>query len=71
MVVKLKQGIGRLIRNELDTGCISILDSRINKPRFREKVITSLPDCNITSDLEEIKQFLIKKKDTSYFENNN
>ncbi|WP_281818271.1 helicase C-terminal domain-containing protein [Vallitalea longa] len=30
MIIKLKQGVGRLIRSETDTGVTSILDSRMN-----------------------------------------
>ncbi|MFQ9704514.1 MAG: helicase C-terminal domain-containing protein [Enterocloster clostridioformis] len=29
MVIKLKQGIGRLIRSEQDRGIVSIVDSRV------------------------------------------
>lgn len=29
MIIKLKQGIGRLIRNFSDTGIVSIIDSRL------------------------------------------
>ena len=36
MIIHLKQGIGRLIRNETDTGIISIIDRRLrDDPRYR------------------------------------
>ena len=31
MIIKLKQGVGRLIRSESDKGIISIIDSRVGE----------------------------------------
>lgn len=64
MIIKLKQGIGRLIRKESDTGIVSILDSRlsekVNSP-YRHKVLASLPLPNVTESFEELKKFVDKK----------
>ncbi|WP_156778796.1 ATP-dependent DNA helicase [Clostridium formicaceticum] len=69
MLIKLKQGAGRLIRNETDTDIISILDSRAGaNGRYHEVVLVALPKCSITSDIQEIKQFLRLMKDKTYFE---
>lgn len=69
MLIKLKQGAGRLIRNETDTGIISIFDSRAGADgRYHEAVLATLPKCSITSDIQEIKQFLKLMKDKTYFE---
>lgn len=46
MLIKLRQGIGRLIRNENDKGIITILDSRIashSRKKYKDIVIKSLP----------------------------
>ena len=59
MKIKLKQGIGRLIRGKDDTGIISILDSRIE--RHLNKVLECIPTSNITYDIEDVKKFVTEK----------
>ncbi len=66
MLIKLKQGFGRLIRTETDTGCVAILDSRVNGS-YRKRVLNALPDCRVTADVAEITRFLRAKKDPVYF----
>lgn len=60
MIIKLKQGIGRLIRNFSDTGIVSIIDSRLrdNHPeRYHDITWNSLPIHRRTTDLREIDAF--------------
>ena len=60
MIIKLKQGIGRLIRNFTDTGIVCIIDRRLrDEPPERYHDITwdSLPIKNRTSSLDELKRF--------------
>lgn len=59
MKIKLKQGIGRLIRGKEDTGIVSILDSRIE--RHLNKVLECIPTSNITYNIDEVKKFVIEK----------
>ena len=47
-ILKLKQGVGRLIRNTTDTGIIVILDSRVITKRYGSMFIDSLPKCQMT-----------------------
>lgn len=47
-ILKLKQGVGRLIRNTTDTGIIVILDSRVITKRYGSMFINSLPKCQMT-----------------------
>lgn len=63
MIIKLKQGVGRLVRSENDTGIISILDSRMEKYNSRyDNIITkNLPNTNITTSLEEVRKFAERK----------
>lgn len=42
-VIKMKQGVGRLIRNEEDKGIVMILDGRIVKKGYRHTMFSSLP----------------------------
>ena len=43
-VIKMKQGVGRLIRNEEDKGIVMILDGRIIRKGYRHTMFTSLPE---------------------------
>jgi ATP-dependent DNA helicase DinG len=44
-VLKLKQGFGRLIRSQRDTGMVVILDPRVRSKPYGRIFLTSLPDC--------------------------
>jgi ATP-dependent DNA helicase DinG len=69
MLIKLKQGFGRLIRTETDTGVVAILDSRANSHgAYRERVLNALPDCPVTSDINEVTDFFKAKKKPRYFQ---
>lgn len=60
MIVKLRQGIGRLIRKDNDNGIVAILDSRIasnSNSRYKDVVFDSIPIKNISSNTEDIKKF--------------
>lgn len=60
MKIKLKQGIGRLIRGKDDRGIVSILDSRIQI--YLEKVLDCIPTSNITFNIEDVKKFVDENK---------
>lgn len=60
MIVKLKQGIGRLIRSSSDTGIVSIIDPRLrDKPpaKYRDIVWSSLPIHNRTTSIDTLRSF--------------
>jgi ATP-dependent DNA helicase DinG len=69
MLVKLKQGFGRLIRTETDTGVVAILDSRANnRGAYRERVLAALPECRVVSSTTEIKNFMRTRKSSAFFD---
>jgi ATP-dependent DNA helicase DinG len=69
MLIKLRQGVGRLIRSESDTGVISILDARAAKEgKYYHAVLDALPECRVVNQISEIVMFLQKKKGSQYFE---
>ena len=69
MLVKLRQGFGRLIRSETDSGVVAILDSRVQPDgAYRHDVLNALPSCPITSDISDVKEYIQKKKSSPYFE---
>lgn len=60
MVIRLKQGIGRLIRSEHDKGIISIIDSRVgekSKAPYKDIIWKSLPIKNKTNKISKIAEF--------------
>ena len=60
MVIELKQGIGRLIRNFTDTGIVCIIDRRLrDEPpeRYHDVTWASLPIKNKTRSLDELRNF--------------
>lgn len=46
-IIKLKQGVGRLIRTRTDKGIVVILDPRVRTKRYGQLFLESLPDCTI------------------------
>ena len=68
MLIKLKQGFGRLIRTETDSGVVAILDCRVNSlGAYRERGLTALPNCRVTSSIGDVRHFIITKKSPEYF----
>ena len=60
MLIKLKQGVGRLIRSETDKGIVCILDSRLS--RYENVVKKTLPIKKIVRTIDDVKQFINKNK---------
>src|SRR5690606_32574025 len=44
-VIKLRQGFGRLIRTQRDTGIVVLLDPRVKTKRYGSVFLQSLPQC--------------------------
>ncbi|WP_339289801.1 ATP-dependent DNA helicase [Paenibacillus sp. FSL E2-0201] len=64
MLLRLRQGTGRLIRSETDLGVLSILDSRLStaaKKDYREKVLGSLPFKKVIEDFRVLEKFVKEK----------
>ncbi|KZE78138.1 hypothetical protein AV654_19375 [Paenibacillus elgii] len=53
-ILKLKQGVGRLIRTVDDYGAVVILDSRLIRYRFGEQILRSLPSARFSTRLQDI-----------------
>jgi Rad3-related DNA helicase len=68
MLIKLKQGFGRLIRTESDSGCVAILDSRVNsRGSYRKRVLNALPLCRVSAEIAGVAGFFKLKKSAEYF----
>ncbi|BAS28409.1 ATP-dependent DNA helicase [Limnochorda pilosa] len=47
MVLRLKQGFGRLIRHRTDRGAVVVLDGRVTRRRYGQTVLASLPPASL------------------------
>ena len=67
MIIKLRQGAGRLIRTETDTGVLAILDARAGKNGvYRSRVLKALGKYPLVSSVREVASFIDLVKDESY-----
>ena len=64
MLLKLRQGAGRLLRHEDDWGCIAILDPRA-QTRYLKLVINSLPPHIRVNSISELKSWFNEKLKSS------
>lgn len=65
MIIRLRQGIGRLIRHETDEGIVSILDPRLGSKKnnkYKEMVIKSIRLGEITENFGELLAYTKKLK---------
>jgi ATP-dependent DNA helicase DinG len=56
-VIVLKQGIGRLIRDQNDYGVLMICDPRLKTKPYGKVFINSLPEMNQTQNLGDVESF--------------
>jgi ATP-dependent DNA helicase DinG len=57
-VIRLKQGYGRLIRTQTDSGVVVIADARVKTKRYGRLFLESLPSRNIIYDRPALERFL-------------
>jgi ATP-dependent DNA helicase DinG len=57
-ILRLRQGMGRLIRKQSDRGVIMIADPRLCSRTYGEQFLRSLPDMPLTRDFLQVRQFL-------------
>ena len=63
-VINLKQGVGRLIRDESDRGVLMICDPRLLSRGYGRRVLASLPPMAMTRDREEAVAFFSESRRT-------
>src|SRR5262249_49545198 len=51
-ILRLKQGLGRLLRSTADRGILAVLDNRITTKSYGRLFMDSLPDYEVTNDVE-------------------
>jgi len=57
-VITLKQGVGRLIRDNTDRGVVILCDNRLVSRNYGQLFLSSLPDLKRTRSLDKVTNFL-------------
>jgi ATP-dependent DNA helicase DinG len=57
-VITLRQGAGRLIRDNDDVGVLMVCDPRLKRSRYGRRFLNSLPPMLQTSDIHLVKAFI-------------
>ncbi|MBP6422832.1 MAG: ATP-dependent DNA helicase, partial [Propionivibrio sp.] len=60
-VINIKQGAGRLIRDETDRGVLMICDPRLISKPYGKRIWRSLPPMRRTRELDEVLAFFKDK----------
>lgn len=55
--MRLKQGVGRLIRTHKDTGIVALLDTRITSKRYGRQILECLPPMTVIRSLAGMTSF--------------
>ncbi len=56
-VLRLKQGLGRLLRSHEDRGVMAILDTRLYTKNYGKQIVLALPPARRTASLNSVTQF--------------
>ena len=56
-ILRLKQGIGRLLRTRDDRGVMAILDKRLYTKGYGREVLAALPPARRTTEIEDVRAF--------------
>jgi ATP-dependent DNA helicase DinG len=65
-VLQLKQGAGRLIRDEADRGVLMLCDPRLVSRPYGAGILKSLPPMRFTRSLDEVRSFLAAHPQCEY-----
>jgi len=65
-VLRLKQGLGRLLRTHDDRGVMAILDTRLHTKGYGKLVINALPPARKTVNLRDVERFFEEEEDAPF-----
>ncbi len=65
-VLRLKQGLGRLLRTHEDRGVMAILDTRLHTKSYGKLVINALPPARRTEQLRHVENFFEANSDPPF-----
>ena len=61
-IIMLRQGVGRLVRTESDTGALIVMDPRLQTKKYGASFFNSLPPMHCTTSFRDLTEFLHKRK---------
>ncbi len=61
-VLRLKQGLGRLLRTREDRGVMAILDTRLHTKSYGRTILAALPPARKTANLKEVAAFFSEEQ---------
>ncbi len=64
-VLRLKQGLGRLLRTREDRGVMAILDTRLHTKGYGKMVLNALPPARRTASLRDVERFFLQSQTDS------
>ncbi|GCF08550.1 helicase C-terminal domain-containing protein [Dictyobacter arantiisoli] len=64
-VLRLKQGIGRLLRTREDRGVMAILDTRLHTKGYGRMVLNALPPAPRTMNIRDVERFFKQQENTT------
>jgi ATP-dependent DNA helicase DinG len=53
----LKQGVGRLIRSDVDRGVVALLDPRVRSKGYGRRILAALPAMPHSDRLDDVRAF--------------
>ncbi len=56
-VLRLKQGLGRLLRTREDRGVMAILDTRLHTKSYGKLVVNALPPARRVYSVQDVERF--------------
>ena len=65
-VIALRQGIGRLIRDETDRGVLMVCDPRLLKRSYGQIFLNSVPAMKRTRDIDDVRTFFQTEQPTKH-----
>jgi Rad3-related DNA helicase/serine/threonine protein kinase len=65
-VLRLKQGLGRLLRTHEDRGVMAILDARLHSKNYGKLVLNALPPARRTHTIIDVERFFAEEQDAPF-----
>ncbi len=69
-IIKLKQGMGRLIRTKEDKGIVAILDSRLHRRSYKKDIFKSIPKCKGVTETDRVRDWADARLDIDQITDN-
>ncbi|MDQ2717419.1 MAG: protein kinase [Chloroflexota bacterium] len=66
-VLRLKQGLGRLLRTRDDRGVMALLDARLHTKGYGKQILNALPPARRTSSIKDVERFFAEELEEEPF----